>query len=767
MKSLPLVAALACGLAAQDPSPVKSPAPDSPLVGPPAESAPSAPPRLQAADKPIVQAGMQALAEVFASPDFVAFDEPTDGPIWAVGQTWKAAFAEDGWRFVGKPAPGAQELQPIAFRLHGVTVGAETLAVAPAAPERRDRTITYRHGDAVQRIAVTGQGVEQTFTLDRLPIRDEVVVTLDVTTALAGRQDGAGIRFEGSHDQVTYSGAVAVDARGQRVAAPTTWNDGTITIRVPAGFVQRAALPLVIDPWVTAIQVYAGTSDIAEPDIAWDETGQVWAITMSRFFGATDWDCYVQRVARGNPMTLVGGLTVIDASTDGWQLPRIANLRTYSVFLVVAQVRSGSLPRKIWGRLMANSGPVVTNPILIYGSTVDELRPDVGGNQSPGPNGAFTVVWEHAFSATDHDIYARQVDATGALRSINFVQTNTAHQTWPSISKSAGSGTEAQQCLGVVYQQTGAAGDQDVYGRILGYNGVSLTPAFPLSTSSANDILPQVSSPTLMSGSRRFLLAVYQRTSSNAGDICATAFDQTGTVVASGNISALEQSPVRLTWPQHRPAVDCDGLRFVVAYHEVFNGNTTVNDLDTRVSLVDLAGNSLMVVEGGVALAFSGNREFQVQVATRYSGTGGYSREACTVNDRDNITSGFATDAYSYDGIPAGTGFATRATGCGSLSLSPSGEPAPGGTVGFFLQSSPNLAGFVVGLQASIPVGPCAGCTLGAQGGTVLGTAWAWSIPLDPGMLGTAFAVQAFEIRGTGPCLGAIHLSDTIDVTVR
>ena len=40
------------------------------------------------------------------------------------------------------------------------------------------------------------------------------------------------------------------------------------------------------------------------------------------------------------------------------------------------------------------------------------LRPRVAANQQ---NGEFLVVWEYAFTDTDHDIYARRVSGAGVL----------------------------------------------------------------------------------------------------------------------------------------------------------------------------------------------------------------------------------------------------------------------------------------------------------------------------------------------------------------
>jgi hypothetical protein len=346
---------------------------------------------------------------------------------------------------------------------------------------------------------------------------------------------------------------------------------------------------------------------------------------------------------------------------------------------------------------------------------------------------------------------------------------NTQNQTWPTVSKSDGAAPYASQRFSIVYQQTFAAGDEDIYGAMLTWDGVFVPVAglnnFPIETSGYNETFPQASSPTLEVNGLRTILVVFER-NVNAGDICAVCMDQAGNWHASGNISVLEGDAFRLPWPQHAPSVDCDGTRFVVGYHEIYNGNTTINDNDTRVSLVALTGNQLLVEEAGVTLGFSQNREFNIQVATVYGGSGFASPRANTTNDRDNLAGNFAIDCYNYDSGPQGR-FDTRSTSCGVLGISHTGTPVTGNTISFALTPSPYLSGFVVGAPASVPIAPCPGCTLGVNGTVVSGLNWSLLIPNNPAYIGWMFSVQGFVFSGLGgPCLGSIRVSDTIDVTV-
>lgn len=720
-----------------------------------------------------IDGARSALQQRLADPEFLAFDVDANGTRWAVGNGFKAAFAGDHWRFFGKPAAAATELAPIEFRLQRASVGGDVLPLKAARRLGEEHAIRYDHGSVVEGIAIAPRGVEQTFTFSSLPTRGELLVEIAVATALHGAVGDDGLVFTGPHDRVVYSPAIAIDGNGARIAAPIAYTNGTLSIRVPADFVARATLPLVIDPWVTGTTAYNSTNDVGEPDVAWDETGQVWAVAFMRNFGGGDWDCYVQRVSATSPMTLVGGLSTIDATSLSWFRPRIANLEVYATYLVVGQARTGTNPWTVQGRLVANSGVVLGSQFLIQGSPVDEIRPDVGGNSGPPPC-YFTVVWEHAYSATDHDIYARQVDAVGALRGTSpiYLQTNTANQVWPAISNSCGGGNAGTQRYAVVYQQTFSAFDNDVYGAMLSWDGVIVPApggfnAFALETGGFNATLPSVSSPTLEVNGQRQFLAAWERSNYEAGNIAGACFDLGGTVLAAADLTDLEPNLVRRGWPQARPSVDSDGYRFVVAYQEVFNGQTTTNDLDTRATIIARSGNTLFAEEYGVGLGFTGNREFNVALTSRYSGHGTYSPMFAAANDRDGIPSGgLAIDADAYTATPSGV-FLQRTTACGTTGITWSGNAIPGGAVTVSVGASPNLRGMIVGTPVSVVLGFCPACTLGVDGFLWNGATFTLIVPVSPAVVGFTFSAQGFELAPAGaPCLNQISLTDTVDVTI-
>jgi hypothetical protein len=747
MNALSLIALAAVGL--QDPQPMR------PLAGP---------------EGAVVDSVRDAIVARLSDPEFVAFDEEADGTLWAVANGYKAAFAADGWRFIGKPLPGASGSTPVGFHLGSVTVGGERVPLSPAVPARHDRRITYDRGSVVETIDVAGGGVEQTFVFEQLPARGEIVLRVAVDTTLeAGQQEG-GIIFCGPHDQIGYSPAIAIDADGRRVDAPTSLVDGVITIRVPSEFVATAALPLRVDPWVHAITVASGTVDLGLPDVAFADSTNSWLVTFVRLFAPGDWDCYAQLVAFGSPMTLLGNLVAIDATTTSWFHPRVAYHGGANRFLVVGQAKTGAGPWSIYGRLVNASGSLHGLAFAIRTSTVDQTLPDVGGD--PMHDGFFTVVWQHAKTPTDRDVLARQVNGGGTLvGGVISVAFSVLDETFPTISKSPGGGYIDQR-YAIVFQRRSVAGDEDVYLALLTWDGQVVylggTGTFAIGVEPGADLLPSVSSPTLGGGAagQRRMLVAWQRPSVGNGDIFGAIVTQSGVVVASGNITAAENDPIRASWPQNRPSVDCDGHRFVVGYHEVYGGSTTINDLDTRAVIVGPNGSGLFAQEV-LSLAATGGREFNLEIASCYSGSGVASPHFLSTHDFDAISgSARSIGAVAFTAAPAGL-FTTRATACGTHQITASGQAIPGGTITFGSTATSFVPGFVLGDAASAPIAPCPGCTLGVNGFTTVGASYVVVVPNDPSLVGARFSAQGFVFQPSGaPCLGQIQLSNTIDVTI-
>lgn len=784
-------------LSAQAPLPVAAPkTPRPPVVGPdvktPAdlavkEVAPgqfaTAPRHAAPADRMAPPAKpadpmASAIRTSFADRNLVLFDQPTaGGPLWFQGANYKASFATAGWTFAAQPIAGS-DAQPITFRALSCELAGKRLPILEVAPRHAGNRVEYAHGSFVEAIDLRGDHAEQTFRFDTLGDRGELRLVLAATGDRTGEDLGTGIAFRSACGDVTYGEAVAIDARGERVHAETTLVDGQITITVPAAFVARAALPLVIDPRVTSAVVFNPNGpDVSNPDIAWDEGSQTWTVAFERTFAANDIDVYTQRLDAN--LVPVGGITVIDATFDVWSLPKIANLRLYGKFLVVAQV-SVDAPAPYWiaGRVVDNAGALTTGQFDIERTGVaghlsgEKIRPDVGGDPLMQAPTYFTVVWERVLSTTDHDVHLKQITNLGALRSASptLVDNATTFESNPSISKTDGPGTFANQRFLVTYQRTFNATDEDIRASLLTWDGQFVQVAgannYSVDFSGFDDRIPQVSTTTdgTANGTRHAMF-VYQRNNAGNFDVAGAVGAADGTMLAYGNLSALENDAARLAWPQYNPGVDCDGTRFGVVFQELFGGSGS--DHDTRISLYgfDANSNTIVIQEAAVTMGFSGAPEFNPQIGSTYSSSGVRATRYAMVHER-SFAAPFTIEAYSYDGYAQG-GLSTRATSCGSLAITATGRPVIGQTVEFALGSAHPVTGFVFGLaQAGAPLGPCPSCLLGVNGSALLANPLQFTIPADVAFVGVNLAVQGFTFGG-GPCLGQISVSDTIDIAVQ
>ncbi len=727
------------------------------------------PPQSTPETRPVSPAMKRALSAA-AQQDQVLLDRPTnDGLLWALGADYKASFAGDRWSFMARPAVATAPLQPLTFHLASARVDGKELVLAAAAAATQDGSrVHLEHGSVRETIDLRLANVEQTFTFASLPQRGELVLAIDLATDLVGTQNGDGLRFTGEAMDVRYSGAVAIDASGHQVTAPTQLVDGHLEIRVPAAFVASAELPLVIDPIVGSGNVTSGTADVGNPDVVFVPGTGEWIATYQQIFAAGDWDCWVQRM--NDQFQPVGARVAIDYTGLSFYRPRIAHLRYYGQSMVVGEARSGTNPTKIVGRICDNALGLSTGQFDVATSTVDERVPDVGADSFNGL-GYFSVVWEHSYSGTDHDIYGRQVTNAGALRGTSpiYIDTSTSYEANPTISKSDGGPSGANQLYGVAYQRLSVNGDYDIRGSLLSWDGVIQTVAgsnnFPIdSFAGSYTTLPSVSSPTLDNNGHRVFLCVYENAWSNAGDIEMAAFNEAGTVLARGNVLQAEGAILRMGWPQHFPSVDCDGTRFAVTYHENWNNSTT--DLDARLATISYGNGQLFSIESA-ALAATGSPEFAVQIASQYSSNANQSSGFGTVNDKD-ASGTYYIEGDRFDAAPHGLAL-VRSTSCGGgVYLTASGDPLPGNSMSFSLTSTAPIAGFSAGTWNSASLPGCS-CIVGVDSFYVaVGTFQPLNIPANPEIIGSALSIQGWMLGAPGTsCLLDIHFSDTIDITVR
>ncbi len=771
------LAAVAASAATQNPPP-KVPAPqqaqsdDKPQAAPVVKTSVHTQPArsalgVRASEQPAKVASTALPAGATSLPDEILFDD-REGALFALGNTYKAEFDSNGATYVPY-FDGAARNYPLHFVVQKAVVANTELAVDDAMPTRNDNRVTFAHGGLRATYDLLPRGMEQMFWFDTLPVRGELRVEVALHTDLQAAAHENGFSFSNELGTVSYSQAFAIDARGERLPLVTTLEHGTLCLRVPATFVASAVLPLCIDPLVSSSQLAyqgVGTHPAEVSDIAYEPTYGEYQVVFHRYWSGTDYDAFVRRFdSNMNPSTLF----IIDTSgAESWEKPKIAANNLGDRFLVVAQTSNGSAsPYWIAGRTVGSgSGPVGT-PFVIERAGLpghafgDKINPDVGGDPDYFGPTYFTVVWERIALTTDHDVHLKQVTSTGSLVSATpiYLANSTAFDSQPTISKSNGAPPYATQCWGVAWQRTYSPSDEDIYGALVRWDGVVTVPPFVIDSPIAWQLHPSISSPTDEVNGARYYLCTFDDQLPANSTITGTVLDQNGT--SQGRFDIANQ--LTPTYPHVEPSVDSDGARFVVGWHEVYGG--TGQDFDIRVATCAFAPALGLVIQDQATPGYTTDMEGLCEVTSTHADGSGAGRYGVTWT-RSTATS---RDIYarSYDGVQSGATFSWRSTTCGTAAnFTVLGAPYLGGNVYAAHAIAGGIRGYVFGTPDSLPIGPCPGCTLGVQGTLVLLDPLTIQIPNQPTLVGQTFAMQGFEF-GSGTCLGAISLSDTLDFTVR
>ncbi|MCA8948391.1 MAG: hypothetical protein KDE27_02745 [Planctomycetes bacterium] len=339
-----------------------------------------------------------------------------DGELWGGSDHFKVRFDPGSIEYT--PAlPAAPRSLPMTLRVVGCGRGGSAAPMpAPVRPTNATTTVTYVRPGFVERYEVRPEGVEQSFVFERLPAgAGDLVVRLQVDTELLPRPasaDGALEFANGEFGGIRIAEVVGIDAAGRRAAGSLRRDGEVVELRLPAAFVDSAALPLVLDPLIsTVITVASGSTNHVDPDVAYDASTQRYLVVFTQYFSLTDQDVVAQRFSvSGSP---VGARILVDGTALTEKGARVANVNVENTFLVV-YMRSPALTlaqADIVGRAISASTGAISARATIEGGTNHQRDPDVGGEATQSDDEAI-VVWN---DETAKEIRARQVNVDGSV----------------------------------------------------------------------------------------------------------------------------------------------------------------------------------------------------------------------------------------------------------------------------------------------------------------------------------------------------------------
>jgi hypothetical protein len=267
-----------------------------PLPVSPARAAAAEPSPPAARDGIVPQRALQSVPDVVAAPSRVLFDRPeADGPLWALGRAWKASFDARGLTvipFFGSQAP---RNFPLRLELLRATVGGEPLALVDGRPEADGDSVRTPRGGLTEVIATSLDQLEQSFVFNTLPRRGALAVDLRLDGEFTRSAIEGGLRFANEHGHVDYTKAVAVDAAGQRLPLDIVWTGECVHMEIPAAFVERAQLPIVLDPVLNYWFALGNPSVLQhDSDVASIQATSIGGRTLliwQRQWSASDQDC--------------------------------------------------------------------------------------------------------------------------------------------------------------------------------------------------------------------------------------------------------------------------------------------------------------------------------------------------------------------------------------------------------------------------------------------------------------------------------------------
>ncbi|MFO1051646.1 MAG: hypothetical protein U1F36_05495 [Planctomycetota bacterium] len=227
--------------------------------------------------------------------------------FWAAGLTFKASF-HDGFAFYPFLGPSYEHNLPVRWSTESVSTGGHELLVPGTSPTSWHDAWhwEYRNGAVTEAYEVRDDGVEQTFVVQRPAVlRGDLVIQGKIGSELVGPRDAANAEHralifadEKGRPIVSYGAAFAVDAAGNRVDVPTSYENGRVRLTVDGAWLESAVWPITVDPLLGRVTVatWGATTYglVSYPEVGRDDealTANVMTF-YARQFSATDFDGY-------------------------------------------------------------------------------------------------------------------------------------------------------------------------------------------------------------------------------------------------------------------------------------------------------------------------------------------------------------------------------------------------------------------------------------------------------------------------------------------
>lgn len=375
--------------------------------------------------------------QAVAVDHFTLLQRDDDGDLVGRGDAYRARFVDGGMRF--EPAlPTAPSLQHLALRATHTGRGElHALPQAPA-PLATGRRVRYERGAVTEAYDVRGDGVEQSFVFDSLPPGDgDLVVQLAVDSTLPQHESGADhVVFAGEHGGVRIGGVVGIDKNGERVRGTLTSTDGRIELRLPATFVNRAALPLVLDPLVNTFTVTTyTTSGLGRLEASYDATTGKYAIVWALGYYTTNHELRFA-ISNGSALgnTPVLGVITTTATTAPFSVADNSYRNCFVVAWTEVLTNSGTPPTwsGVRGRILNTNGTLGTAMTIAGNPSVPHSAPQLlSSSQTNTASMKFVCIHDGTFAQAE--LWNLVPDPSGVLISSGMVTVSDPARTCTAV----------------------------------------------------------------------------------------------------------------------------------------------------------------------------------------------------------------------------------------------------------------------------------------------------------------------------------------------
>ncbi len=230
-------------------------------------------------------------------------------------------------------------------------------------------------------------------------------------------------------------------------------------VRFASGLVLSALL--VVPAAAGAFTLFDTDDPEANPDVAFVPAATpgasgVYLLTWERQLSGSNTDIFAALLDEAGTQT---GSDIHLSSDPAWERRPAVASNGYDEFLVVFERDDGSSNHDIYGQRVSSSGVLQGSAFQISTDSRDETQPSVAYDNTYGE---YVVVWEHAYSATDHDIRGRVVSGVGVPGDAFVVAYTEKTEGMPVIAADVNSSGFL-----VTYDHQYSASDCDVHARPL------------------------------------------------------------------------------------------------------------------------------------------------------------------------------------------------------------------------------------------------------------------------------------------------------------